>query len=70
MNRLLVKKSGEQQPQQIAGDDRDAAFGRQIFPVQMIDAARFGVGRDEIVRKFGDGFHGKGITTNAPRQKG
>ena len=40
MNQFLVKKSGEQQPQQVAGDGRDGALGRQIFSVQMIDAAQ------------------------------
>ena len=40
MDQFLVKESGEQQPQQILRDGRDGAFGRQIFAVQMIDAAR------------------------------
>ena len=63
VNQLFVKKSGEQQPQQVTGDVRDGALGRQIFPVQMIDAAVPRIGRDQFVREFGDGFHSKGFTT-------
>ena len=69
MNQLLVKKSGEQQPQQIVRDGRDDALGRQVFAVQMIDAARLGVGRDELVREMRDGFHEAKTNTKARRHK-
>lgn len=67
---FLVKKTGEQQPQQIAGDGRDDALGREIFAVQMIDAARLRVRRDELVGELRDRFHGEGFTTDAGRNKG
>ena len=69
MNQFFVKKSGKQQPQQILRDGRDGALGRQVFAVQMIDAAHLGVGRDELVRELRDGFHGAETTTKAPRHK-
>ena len=58
MNQLLVKETGEQQPQQILRDGRDGALGGQVLAVQMIDAADLCVGRDQAVRELGDGFHG------------
>ncbi len=63
MNQFLIEKSGEQQPQQITGDVRDGALGRQIFSIQMIDAAVPRIGRDQFVREFGDGFHSEGFST-------
>ena len=54
---MFIKESGEEQAQQIARDDRNDAFGRQVFPVQMIDAAELGVGRDKAVGELGNRFH-------------
>ena len=62
MNRLLVEKSGEQQPQQINRDGGNGALGRKIFAVEMVDAAHFGVGRDELVGELRDGVHGGKLT--------
>ena len=33
-------------------------IGRQIFAVQMVDAAELRVGRDEVVGEFGNRIHG------------
>ncbi len=58
VDQLFVKETGEQQPQQILRDGRDGALGRQVFAVQMVDAAHLRVGRDEVVGEFGNRIHG------------
>jgi len=62
MNQLFVKKTREEQPQQILGDARDGAFGRQIFAIQMIDAAPAGVRGDKLIRELGDSVHSLDLT--------
>ena len=57
MNQLLIEKTGEQQPEQVVGERGDDALGRQVFPVQMIDAADAGIGGDKLICELGDGFH-------------
>ncbi len=57
------KKPGNSTPQQIHRDGRDGAFGRQVFAVQMVDAADARVGRDQLVRELRDRFHREGFTT-------
>src|SRR5882724_3750169 len=69
MNQFFVKKSRKQQPQQILCDGCNDALGRQIFSVQMIDAADTRIRRNQFVREFGDGFHGEGFTTKEQRNK-
>ncbi len=69
MDEFLVEISGEQQPQQILRDGGNGAFGRQIFPVQMVDAAHARIRRDELVCEFSDRFHGKRFTTKEQRNK-
>ncbi len=56
---LLVEKTGKQQPEQILRDGRHGALGWQIFSVEMVDAAGFGVGGDKLVGELGDGIHEK-----------
>ena len=69
MDQFLVEITGEQQPQQILRDGGDGAFGRQVFAVQMVDAADARIRRDELIRQFGDRFHEGEFTTKARRQK-
>ena len=58
----VVEKSGEQQPQQIDGDAGDGALGREIFPVEMIDASHGGVGSQQLIGELGDGdVHARSI---------
>ena len=47
VDQFFVEETGKQQPQQILRDGRDGALGRQVFAIQMIDAAQLGVGRDQ-----------------------
>ena len=58
LNAQVQADPTSQQSQQILRDGRDGALGRQVLAVQMIDATDLRVGRDEIVRELGDGFHG------------
>ena len=69
MDQLLVKETGEQHAQQIHRDGRDGAFGRQIFAVQMIDAADARIRRDQLIRELRDRFHGEGFTTTQRRNQ-
>ena len=69
MDEFLVEISGEQQPQQILRNGGNGAFGRQVFAVQMVDAAHARIRRDELVREFSDRFHKGEFTTKARRQK-
>ena len=59
MDRFLVEEPGKQQPQQVAGEGGDGAFGRQVFAVQMVDAPDARIRRDEFIRQLGDRFHGQ-----------
>ena len=61
MDQLLVKVPGEQQAEQILGDGVDGTLGRQIFAVQMIDAADAGIGLDKLVGQPGDSFHNRDL---------
>jgi hypothetical protein len=70
MDRLLVEETGKEQPQQIRGDGRNGALGRQIFAVQMIDAADARVRRDQLIRQLSDGIHAKPFTIKWGRNKG
>jgi len=69
MDQFFIEISGEQQPQQIHRDGGNGALGRQVFAIQMIDAAHARIRRDELIREFGDRFHDGEFTTEARRQK-
>ena len=69
MDQFLVEIAGEQQPQQILRDGGNGAFGRQVFAVQMVDAAHARIRRNELVCEFGDRFHKGEFTTKARWQK-
>ncbi len=58
MDWFLVEKTGKQQPQQVLRDGSDGMVGRQILAIQMVDAPDARIRRDQIIRKFGDRFHG------------
>ena len=69
MDEFFVEETGEQQPQQVHGDGRDGAFGRQVFAVQMVDAADARVGCDEFICQLGDRVHEGECITKGWRQK-
>src|SRR5579863_9532622 len=69
MDQLLVKDAGEEQPQQVAGHRGDDAFGGEVFAVQMVDAAHFGIGGDDLVGKLRDRIHKGSIVQAAAKEK-
>ena len=44
MHRLFLKKTREEQEEQVHGNGRNRALGGKIFSVQMVDASHVGVG--------------------------
>ena len=67
MRDLVIKKTGEEQRQQIRGDGYRATFGREIGAVQVVDAAHAGVGGYQLIGEVGD-FHAG--TVNRTRRGG
>ena len=66
LDRFLVKKTGQQQSQQVGRDCRDGELGRQIAAVQVVDAAHLGVGGDQAVGQLCDACaHGRSIGQSA-----
>jgi len=64
MHGVLVKKTGEEQAEQILGDAGDGALGGQVFAVQMVDATHAGVGGDKLVGELSDSFHSEDLPQN------
>ena len=58
MNRFLVEETGKEQSQQVLRNGDNGMVGRQVFAVQMVDAADARVGGDQLIRQFGDSVHG------------
>ena len=70
VNQFLVEEPGKQQPQQVDRDDRDRAFRRKIFAVEMIDAADARVRGDETIGQLGDGrLHVRSIPQGRRKRK-
>ena len=46
---FFVEKAGEQKPQQIGGDMRNGAPRWKVFPIEVIDPARPGIGSNQSV---------------------
>ena len=62
MDHSLVEKSGEKQPQQIERDAGNDALRGQVFAVEMIDAARLGVGNNQLIGELSNRrIHGSSI---------
>ena len=60
MDCFFIEEPREEQPEQIQGDGSDAALGRQILAVQVVNAAEPPVGDQEPVGQLGHRhiFHG------------
>lgn len=54
MNDLVVEKTGKQQPEQLGGDGADGGLVRQVFAVEMVDAAFFRVAREQLIGELSD----------------
>ena len=71
LNRFLVKKTGQQQPQQVGGDRCDGELGRQVAAVQMVDTAHLRVGGDQVIGQLGDAVaHVRSIGKSAKMARG
>jgi hypothetical protein len=68
VDEFFVEETGKQQAQQIAGDGGDGGLGREIFAIQMIDAAGLGVGGDQFIGQFCDRIIHPGSITEHVRQ--
>lgn len=64
VDEVFVEKAGEEEAEEVAGEGGDDAFGGQVFAVQMVDAAGFGIGGQEPVGDMGHRFHGVNLAGN------
>jgi hypothetical protein len=70
MDRFLIEKSGEQQPEQVAAYGRDGRLGRQVLAVQMIDASNARVRGHQLVGQVRyREFHRLSIEQRRPKRK-
>ena len=70
MNQLIVKKTREQQPQQVLRQRRHQPFGGKVLAVEMIDAADLRVGGDQFFGELRDRrFHARSIRQRKSESK-
>ncbi len=54
MHKLFVEEARKEEPEQVGGDERNGALGRQVLAVQVVDAAYAGIGGHEAVGELGN----------------
>jgi hypothetical protein len=67
---LFIEKPREEKAQQIDGDTRDRALGRQIHGIQPIDPPDSCVGGDQFIGQLSNSpLHKRSIVMPAPKRK-
>jgi hypothetical protein len=70
MDRLLIEKAGEEQPEQVARYRSDGGLGGEVFAVQMIYASDVRVRGHQLICQFRDRkFHAVSIEHSRPKRK-
>ena len=70
-SQAFVEESRKEQTQQVFRERGDDTLGRQVFAVEMIDAAVLGLRGDEVVGEFGNAaFHARSVGLNGANASG